>query len=360
MPAAVLAEGAQRRNGQAQRLIGCRRARERERAQVPDAEVAVHVTSNERSEVGVAHHVAAGDRAPPARVVVVEDRWGVRTRRRARRTESGRRDVPLHAAPAVVQPDGCPLRREVDLLARALPDVADREVAGGAVEREAPGVAQPVGVHLGGRAARPGVDAEDLPQSTARVLRVVGRVVARAAVAGADVQEAVGAELQLPAVVVAVRGMVDLEHRPPGRRIGEVRLRRRAVELLDRDDAAVGVARPRSRVVDVEEPAGGVVGRERHRQEPLLAYRDDAAGEVEERRAEDGAVADHVDRPVLVDHEQAVRVGRRRGDVRGRVEVPDLRQRRRRRRVGGGRRRQRHGREQRSDEPPGQHTSRNG
>src|SRR4051812_26268608 len=96
---------------------------------------------------------------------------------------------------------------EVDLLVLVLPDVADRDVTGRAVEREAPRVAQPNGQHRG--SATRGVEAEDLPKQSGRVLRVAERVAAATAVTGAHVQAPVRAELKLAAVVVRIRAVLD-------------------------------------------------------------------------------------------------------------------------------------------------------
>src|SRR4051794_15842874 len=102
--------------------------------------------------------------------------------------------IALVHAPAEVPAARAARAREVDLLHRVLADVADRQVAGAAVEREAPRVAEPVGVDLAARAGAPRervrrgngvrprpaparVDPEDLPEHRAQALRVaVGTV----------------------------------------------------------------------------------------------------------------------------------------------------------------------------------------
>jgi hypothetical protein len=76
-------------------------------------------------------------------------------------------------------------------------------------------------------------------------------------------------------------------------------------------------------VVDVEQPAVGVVGRERERQEALLAARGDLAAEIEERRAELAPVAQHQHAAALLDDELAPAVAGRGRDVDGRVERAD-------------------------------------
>jgi hypothetical protein len=62
--------------------------------------------------------------------------------------------------PAVVLAAARAGRLEVDLLVGVLADIADIQVAGGTIKREAPGIAQPIGPDLGARlvgAVRPGV-----------------------------------------------------------------------------------------------------------------------------------------------------------------------------------------------------------
>ena len=140
--------------------------------------------------------------------------------------------------PAVVAAEG----DDVDLLDRALAHVAGVEVAGAAVEGEPPRVAEAVGVDL----VRPGVapkngllggeeygtgpfrsihvDAENLAEQLVDVLRAVAGIVARAAVAHPDVEEAVRAELHHAAVVVR-EGLRDHEEHGLGR-VRDVGIRR--------------------------------------------------------------------------------------------------------------------------------------
>src|SRR5262249_48672572 len=117
----------------------------------------------------------------------------------------------LHDAPAVV----AALRDQVNLFARVLADVAHPQSAALRVEREAPGVAQAIGVDLvaaisatiegviGGNAIRPAgiaagdIEAQQLAQKYVGVLAVAHRVAAAAAVAEADVEEAVRPEGEL-------------------------------------------------------------------------------------------------------------------------------------------------------------------
>src|SRR5262245_10778912 len=189
----------------------------------PDAAVPSQAPEATRAEVGVevdAAHArmgaapvdeATGDRRAE-RAAVVDDR-----QRQTARVAAGARWVALralHPVPAVVLAARARGRLKVDLLARTLPDVADVQVAGLAVEAEPPGIAQPVGPDLGAAAGhadegvgrrhgvgagwsdRLDVEPQDLTEQAVRVLAVVVRIAATAAVAGADVQVAVlGTEL---------------------------------------------------------------------------------------------------------------------------------------------------------------------
>ena len=119
-------------------------------------------------------------------------------------------------------------------------DVADPQVAGLAIERHPPRVAQPEVPDLGqcvglvhervvgrDRVARVAgtaidVDPEDLAEERVHPLAVVVRVAARAAVAGRDVQVAVGPEGRRSAVVVRI-GLVDPEQDDLAVAIGTVR-----------------------------------------------------------------------------------------------------------------------------------------
>ena len=99
--------------------------------------------------------------------------------------------------------------------------------------------------------------------------------------------------LAMVAVVVGL-GLVLEEHQPRARLHGPVPASR-APEL---DHARVAVA---IGVVDVEQPRARVVGRERHRQQPVLAPGDDAAADVQEPLADAGV--DQLDLAALLNHE---------------------------------------------------------
>ena len=296
-------------------------------------EVAVEVEAREVGNRGAAVHVAARDGAAIVFVVVLED--GQRVRGIA---AHGDREVapgvaavaaqgPFHELPSVVL--AAPARQglKVDLLAGALSDVADVEVAREPVEREPPGVAQAEGPGLG-RARRPDVrvvggdavvrravhvlvdvDAQQLAEQRVARLRVALRVVGVAAVAHADVEVGVRSELQLAAVVVRVR-LGDRQEDDRAERVGGVPVERR--DVVPRHDGL-----PRQiRVVHEEEPVGRIGRVKRRRQQPLLAAAGDLGGHVEEGRRQDlGAVPDD-DPSGLQRHEDAsvARIGDR-GDA---------------------------------------------
>ena len=134
----------------------------------------------------------------------------------------------VHAAPGPVAGG-----RDVDLFVVVLTDVGDPEIAGRAVEREAPRVAQAVGPDLrasatacervvgrdpvGGVLSSAGIDAQDLAEQRVQrlpvaALRVTGACVTLAAtIAEPDVEHAVGTERELSAVVIRLR-LVHSEH----------------------------------------------------------------------------------------------------------------------------------------------------
>ena len=105
----------------------------------------------------------------------------------------------VHVPAEVLEPRAH-ARQIVDLLQLVLADVADVEVAGAAVEREPPRVAE--AECLDPDSLGRDVHREKLPEEGAHVLRAVLRIAAGAAVADREVEPAVRAEGQLAAVVV--------------------------------------------------------------------------------------------------------------------------------------------------------------
>ena len=132
--------------------------------------------------------------------------------------------VALEDVPAVV----AAALDYVDLLPLVLADVAGPKGAGLAVEGESPGIAQTVGPDFGATAAvgkgvvgRDGVglrvrcigdiDAQNGAKEGCSILAAAQRIAGRTAVAQADVEVTVGAEGNLPAVVVGV-GLLYLKY----------------------------------------------------------------------------------------------------------------------------------------------------
>ena len=233
----------------------------------------------------------------------------------------------LVAAPAVVRERAdLRLRAEVDLLLRAGADVADPEVAGLAVEREAPRVAQSERDHLPRRARARRVDAQHLPERRRHVLRAVLGVVAddafdRAAVAHADVEE-------------ARRGRTRAARRCDSGAAARRRAASRVAFVAELTSITLRVALQVG-VVGVEEMVPRVRRVERDREEPaLLVVGRDAVVDVEERPGDDASLHD-LHAPRLLDDVERRRVARRARDV-GRIGEPrrDLLERERARRRG--------------------------
>ena len=151
----VLAERRERRRPSMPRsrcAIDARRPAARAPIDVRPAVVAEDVHAVERGDRRAAVHVAADDRA----VAVVVRRLDDRVARAAGRCAPSNSCKPSRAVPAPVDALLRRARREVDLFVRVLADVADPHVAGRAVEREAPRVAQARTSRSRGRApARP-------------------------------------------------------------------------------------------------------------------------------------------------------------------------------------------------------------
>ena len=243
---------------------------------------------------------------------------------------------PLHPPPAVVFPSGARGRGEVDLFPQVLADVSDDQVSRRPVESPSPRVAQAVCPDLvaagcphegigrrdgvrprrglsawhGARAAD--VQTQQLAEQDVFVLRVVGRIASRAAVAGPHVQvPVIRREHQMPAVVIGVRRVGYHEHDRCRGRVGDVGIARDVV-AGQRD-----VARRRDvvRVIDVEEAVRGVVRIEGHRQESLLRAVGGQRRDVEKRRPEEAAVLDDADRAPLRHDEEPRGVARRGGHL---------------------------------------------
>src|SRR5215216_994760 len=147
--AGVLAEGGEARDAQPRRALLRGAARSQLRRLDPAAaEVAEDVAAVQRRDGAVADHDAR-DRAVAVAVEALHHRAHVAGGGLAGRVAA----AALEGAPAEVP--AAAGAHEVDLLDLVLADVADRQVAVAAVEREPPRVAQPVGVDLVARAGPP-------------------------------------------------------------------------------------------------------------------------------------------------------------------------------------------------------------
>src|SRR5688572_25269451 len=131
----------------------------------------------------------------------------------------------------------------------------------------------------------------------------------------------------MPAVVVRVR----LRHRQELLSAGGERSPR--ADLVPVDDRRRGAGR---RVVDVDGARPRVVLRKREPEEPLLAARDDARADVEERSGPDRALLDNADRALLLDDVEALRLAGSLDEGNGVRKAPHGRgEPRRHRRAGG-------------------------
>ena len=308
MAVGILSEGRDLRLTAQLHDVGRRPDGQEQRVDAGAAVVGVQVAAGDRRHRRVARDEAAADRAVRRVVGVLQDRRHVR--HAAVATRKGMRALP--AVPAEIGTRRLARRQLVDLLPAVLADLADHQIAREAVEREAPRVADAVGVDLGSgaggkrlarrdrvglsaRGAR--IDAQDLAEQDAGVLSIG----AHTAVAHADVEVAVGAELQLAAVVVGGR-VRDTEHEAVTG-VGNVGAGG-GVELPD-DDRPVREGRVR-----VQETRDGVVGGEGDREQAALSAESDLARDVEERCRQDGAALHDAHRPTALDHEHARRIAR--------------------------------------------------
>ena len=275
--------------------------------------------------------------------VVIVLRHGIRE---ACRRAAGRGFEAVRAlarVPAVVPAE----LDDVDLLPVTLPDVADPEFVGVAVERPAPGIAEAKRKDLGTcrrprpaevaqrvrrewiaarssrrrirRAARPriDVDAQHLAEQSRGVLRVSGRVAGAAAVTDADVQESVRTEGQLAAVVVGRRLVQGQQHAFRSRIQGLPAVGARELRGHRANLAADGF-----RVVEKHPTVDRKFRVEGHAQQsgfPLVQY---ACGEVDEHvgRCCDRVVLKHLDAACLLDDVPARSVVRRLQHRDGRCE----------------------------------------
>jgi hypothetical protein len=289
-------------------------------------EVGVDVRALERRDLAAAVDVAAGDRLAVAVGVLVDGLF------EGRRAAAAAQVVHRFATvPSVVEAAA----DDADLLPEVLSDVARPELAAGAVEREAPHVAQAVRPDLrhrallvdervvGGdrvRAAAGGlvdVDTQDLAEPRGRALAVVVQVVRGAAIAERDVEAAVRAELDHAAVVVLVR-LPDLHEDALGVR---PEAPARGVRLEAREHVA---ARLGGGVHEEDEAVLLELRVERQAEKPLFVVRaQDLRRDVERRvgAADIGLVVEDVHAAVAFDDEEAVGAVARERDVERLLEI---------------------------------------
>ncbi len=289
-----------------------------ERAGDAAAVVGVDIVALHGRVGAAAVDVAAGDGAIAADVVVGGDGLVVGGLRRAACGVVG--GGTFVTAPAIILATAADGRLDVDFFVQTLADIADEHGGGGRVKAPAPGVAQAHGPDFGraglahkriagrddvmlewiaGEGVAIEAEAQDFAEERILVLGVVGRVAASPTVAGADVEVAV-VEHEVAAVVIGLAGVADGYDDLFARRIGDIGVAGAAAEARD-DDVAFVVD-----VVDVEQAVGGVIGVEGQAQQALLAaVVGDEGIDVEERRAEDGAIGlDDLDDAGLLNHKQ--------------------------------------------------------
>jgi len=151
----------------------------------------------------------------------------------------------------------------------------------------------------GARGGMIDVDAQDLAEQHVEVLRVVRRIVARSAVADANVKVVVGAEREHAAVVILVGWMRDCQQDCLGGR-GDVGIARDLV--FGDDERAVGG----SRVVDEEAAVRRVLRMEREAQQAALAAGDDVRADVQENARRGSTRLQNTHDATLLDDEQPV------------------------------------------------------
>ena len=283
--------------------------------------VRVQIGAAERWDLLAAVHEAAGHRAAVAVIVLGHGQLLPALIAARGRVEAVR---AFHHAPAVVGAAALGGRLHVDLFPLVLPDVTDVHVARARVEGPAPRVSEAKAPDLRRGAAtghvaardtvglaarrRVDVDAGDLAEQRAERLPVAGAAVfvpSAAAVTQADVQHAVGSEVKVTAVVVAL-GLVHLDHDLRAGRVGLVRIRGAALVLSDHRVAAAGLG-----VVHEEATVVGVGRVKRDAEQALFVAA--ALGlvvDVQERGGDLGAGLDQADEAVLLAHEEPVGVAR--------------------------------------------------
>ena len=278
----------------------------------PDAAagvVAEQVPAAQPGQRAATIHVPTHDGLPEA-VAVLGDRPHQRLARQGCGHVGFEHVRALERAPSQVR-TRCPCGRQVvDLLPRVLADISYPQCTGGAVEGEAPRVAQTLREHAHARCRSRRRDADDLAEQGAVVLGAVLRIAPAAAVAHAHVEATVRPEGELSTVVVGIR-LRDGEDDGGRGRVGEVG--RGGGDMVAHHAGVPG----RVGVVDVEETVGRVARTEREAQQSALPSARDACGEIEERCVERDSVPDDDDRAALLHDEEPSGVAGRSRDVEG-------------------------------------------
>lgn len=200
--------------------------------------------------------------------------------------------IALVAAPTIIFTADARRRLEINFLPGILAHIADPHVARQPVEAEFPGIAQAdspnfierrriVHKRIGGRyrirATAVDIYAHHLAEVRLSVLAVVLWVAARTAVTEAEVQVAVGAEVEVAGIVVGI-GLIDAQDHQFAVGVGHIGIGRADAEPGDaRMAGAVGV-------IDVEVAVLGVVGMKNQAQQAaLIGGGVDAALDVQKR-----------------------------------------------------------------------------
>ena len=267
----------------------------------PRAEVAIDVRARQLRNLCPSVAVSPYDRASSGtvRFMVIFEDW---QRQGAVVAVGGRIKAvrPLHASPPVILPSPTASGREVYFLPRILADVANEQIASKSIEAESPGIAQAQRPHLWPCPRSPNkrirgwdgvgkltvhIEPEQLAQQRAEVLCIYFAGRRLRPVAHANVEVAVGAELQLAAVVIA-EGLGDSEQHSARQRVGHVGIARHGIA---REDGIAG----RVRVVDVEESVSAIVRMKGDTEQAPFVATGDERGDIKEgRRQELSAVVD--------------------------------------------------------------------
>jgi hypothetical protein len=323
LPVLVLTKRGDQRTGILQQGSGPTPSANKPRAPDPStAEVSEQVSAPELRYGGAPVDISPDDGASQVVTILDDGKLQRATPTTSRRVEAV---SALHPAPAIVltTSTGGPL--EIDLLERILPDISNEQVSGRSVKTEAPRVAQSIRPYFG---TGPGstdkrVTGRDpvgqsaihiypqyLPEKRVQSLRAVPRIAPRSAVAQADVEEAIGPELQLAAVMVGERLRLPQDDSPRSG-VRYVGVGRNVVTGNHRIALEVGV-------IDVEETIRFVFGMESQTEQTLFTDAGANKGlDVEKGRREHLHAVKNADLPALQGDEKTATVVASVGDANG-------------------------------------------